>query len=136
MTGRSREGAWGGTCNEGKAMGERSREQRAEEASPVPNGPAWAAILSAGIGGLVFGITTDLSEASGRMSKFFNWYRPAGALSGVAISTVLIWAAAWAALAVRWRRRQVKNPRTLLVATCLLVIAAVVATFPPFYELL
>jgi hypothetical protein len=102
----------------------------------TPNGPAWAALLSAGIGGLGFGILTDLSECSSRVSRTLQWYRPAGSLSGVAILAVLIWLAVWGAFHSRWKHQQIRNQRTLMAVTIALSLAALLATFPPFYELL
>jgi hypothetical protein len=106
------------------------------EPLPAPNGPAWAALLSAAIGGAAFGLLTDASEASPRLSRLLNWYHPSGSLSGVAICAVLIWAAAWLALHARWNHRALRRQKTLTAVTCLLVLLALLATFPPFYDLL
>jgi hypothetical protein len=48
---------------------------------------------------------------------------------------IVIWLIAWAALHARWRDRQLANQRTLMTATFLLILAALVTTFPPFYGL-
>ena len=103
---------------------------------PVANGAAWAALLSAAIGGGTFAVLTDLSEASRAASGKLQWYGPAGSLSGVAIGSVVIWAGVWAGLHVRWRGRTLARQRTLLAITGALVVLSLVATFPPFYELL
>jgi hypothetical protein len=105
-------------------------------AEVTPNGPAWAALLSAGIGGFGFGVLTDLSECSGRVSRMLQWYRPAGSLSGVAILAVLIWLAVWAVFHSRWKHKRIRNQRALMALTLALALAALVSTFPPFYELL
>lgn len=101
----------------------------------LPNGPAWAALLAAGIGCVSFGVITDISESSARVSRALQWYSPAGSLSGVAMCAIVIWLIAWAALHARWRDRQLANQRTLMTATFLLILAALVTTFPPFYGL-
>ena len=99
------------------------------------NGAAWAALLSAGIGGLGFGILTDISECSPSASKLLlKVYPPAGSLSGVAVCSVLVWIAVWMALHARWHRRQIHHQRTMVVVIVLLTLAALVTTFPPFYE--
>jgi hypothetical protein len=106
------------------------------ETQTSENGSGWAAILSASVGGFAFGVVTDLSEISPRISKFLAWYRPAGGLSGVAISAIVIWLLAWAVLHSRWSGKQIEKQNGLATLTCVLVILALVATFPPFYELL
>ena len=100
------------------------------------NGPAWAAILAAAIGGFAVAVLTDLSEVSPRAAALLQWYRPAGALSGVAGGAVLVWAGTWAALHARWHGRDLRRSTLLLTATCTMVAASIVCTFPPFYQLL
>jgi hypothetical protein len=101
------------------------------------NGSAWAALLSAGIGGFAFGILTDISECSANASKLLqHCYPPAGALSGVAVCAVLVWVSAWIALHLFWNNRQIQNQRLLMVVILLLALAAFVTTFPPFYEMI
>jgi hypothetical protein len=102
---------------------------------PTTDGPAWAAMLAAAVGGFAFGLVTVVSEAAPGVSKLLVWYRPAGALSGVAGCAILVWIAAWVVLNHRWKNRNVMLPRAVLCAVVALVIGAVVMTFPPFYEL-
>ena len=100
-----------------------------------PNGAAWAALLASGIGGVVFGLITDASECSARVSRFLQWYRPTGALSGVAICAIVVWAVVWAVLHARWSGKQLRHQRTLTVTILILALLALLTTFPPFYEL-
>jgi len=113
--------------------------EQSTDARPVslesPDGPAWAALLAASIGAAAFGLITDASECSARVSRSLQWYRPAGALSGVAIGAIVIWVVAWVALHVRWRGMSFQNRRTPMSAILLLALVALVTTFPPFYEL-
>jgi hypothetical protein len=102
----------------------------------APNGSAWAALVAAGIGGAVFGVITDISEISKPAAKALAWYKPAGALSGVAICAVLVWGVAWALLHARWRSKRLARQGLLTTVTVLLSVVAIVTTFPPFYELL
>jgi hypothetical protein len=104
--------------------------------SVVPNGAAWAALLAASIGALGFGIVTDISECSAGASKALLWYRPAGSLSGVAGVAILIWVVLWGVLHALWRTRRIKKPGILMAITLAIAGAAIVTTFPPFYELL
>jgi hypothetical protein len=102
----------------------------------LPNGAAWAALLAASIGAAGFGLLTVLSESSHAASKILQWYPPAGSLSGVAICAILIWAAAWVVLHVRWKRQTIQNASMLMAISFAMVLLALLATFPPFYELL
>lgn len=99
------------------------------------HGTAWAALFSAGIGCAAFGVLTLLSECVPALSKALNWYKPSGALSGVAILAIIIWLVVWAALGARWHHRRLQNERSLMIATVVLVLVGIVTTFPPFYEL-
>ncbi len=103
---------------------------------PPPNGPAWAGLLSAAIGAIAFGIITDLSECSAKISKLLQWYRPAGALSGVGICTVVIWLTTWVVLHRRWKTSRVHNQQALMIFTITLSALSLVLTFPLFYELI
>jgi hypothetical protein len=100
------------------------------------SGAAWAALLSAGIGGLAVGLITDVSECSPRISKLLVWYHPAGALSGVAICAIIVWLISWAILHICCNGKTVKAQGMLIAVISFLAAAAVVTTFPPFYELL
>lgn len=117
-------------------MKDNSNEMAAFDSETIPNGDAWAALLSASIGAIAFGIITDMSECSEKVSGLLQWYRPAGALSGVGISAVAIWIATWVALQGRWKSKRLQNQRTILAVTIILSLAALLTTFPPFYELL
>jgi len=101
----------------------------------APTGSAWAALLAAAIGAAAFGLFTDISENSATVARYLQWYKPAGSLSGVTISAIIIWLAAWFALNGRWHYKNIRHQKTLLTLTIFLGIAAIVATFPPFYEL-
>jgi hypothetical protein len=99
------------------------------------NGAAWAALLAAGIGGFAFGLITDASECSATISKHLIWYQPAGALSGVAICAIIVWLISWAGLHIWWSGRRIKAQGMLIAVISFLAAAAVLTTFPPFYEL-
>ena len=99
------------------------------------NGPVWAGILAAGIGCAALGALVDLSEASKSVSKALSFYTPTGDLSGKTALAIIIWLAAWAALNARWKNRDVHSPKLVLTVTLLLILLAVVAVFPPFFEL-
>jgi len=54
----------------------------------------------------------------------------------MAICTIVIWLSVWAALHARWRGKRLQNEHLLMAATFMLVLIALIATFPPFYGLL
>jgi len=101
----------------------------------LPNGSGMAAILAAGIGCAVLGLFSFLGDAFKGIGQFFIFYRPTGPLSGVTISTIVIWLAAWYVLAKRWDGRNVVVERVSLIAFGLLAVG-LLFTFPPFMDLL
>jgi hypothetical protein len=111
------------------------RDDAAQSRGDESDGPAWAALLAGAIGAFAFAGLTVASEASAAVARALLWYRPAGSLSGVAGGAVLTWAIAWVALHLRWAGRHVKRSRLLLVVVIGLVVAALLGTCPPVYEL-
>lgn len=102
--------------------------------SPV-NGPAWAAVLAAAVGCACFGILVDLTEAFHGFSRALNFYNPTGDLSGKSALAVAAWLVAWALLRFRWKGRDVNHPARVAVVSVVLILFALVATFPPCFEL-
>jgi hypothetical protein len=100
------------------------------------NGPAWAALLAAGIGCGVFGVIVDLAEVFKPVSKKLNLYNPTGDLSGKTSVAILVWLIAWVLLHLRWKNRTIYASRTISLVTFILVVAGLIAIFPPFVELL
>jgi hypothetical protein len=101
----------------------------------LQNGAAAAAILAAGIGCAAFGIFKFLGDAFKGIANFFNFYGPAGPLSGVTISAVAVWLAAWFMLASLWDGHDVAVTRISLIAFILLALGFAL-TFPPFMYLI
>ena len=101
------------------------------------NGPVWAAILAAAIGCACFGLLADLSEVfATSVSPKLVFYRPTGDLSGKSTIAVVVWLASWVIFGALWKRRNLQRTGWIAGATVVLVLAALVATFPPFFELL
>ena len=85
-----------------------SMEQVMREAGEhLPNGPAAAAILSAGMGSALLGILALAGDASKAVAKLLNFYAPSGPLSGVTTVAILVWLVTWFILGARWRTRTV-----------------------------
>lgn len=101
----------------------------------LPNGPAAAAILAAGIGSAALGILSLAGDASKLVAKLLTFYRPTGPLSGVTSMAILLWLAVWFILAARWRTRAVAMGKINAVAFALLALG-ILLTFPPLVDLL
>lgn len=114
------------------------RTPTASNATPTsdapPDGPVWAGILAAGIGCAALGGLVDASEASNSVSKALNFYTPTGDLSGKTIVAVLVWLVAWAVLHGMWKNRDVRRRKAILLVTLILIVFAMIAVFPPFFE--
>jgi hypothetical protein len=99
-----------------------------------PNGPIAAVMLATGIGGLVLGVLTVLSEASEGIHEFLEFSERVGPLSGKTIFATLAFLIGWGGLYVALRDRDVQW-RPLIVALIALLTVALVLTFPPFFQL-
>ena len=99
----------------------------------LPDGPAAAAILSAGIGSFALGLFATLGDAFPAISHFFTFYRPTGALSGVTVTAIAVWLLSWYALSIAWGRRNVSMARVNVTAFVLLALGLLL-TFPPFMD--
>ncbi|HEY4116351.1 MAG TPA: hypothetical protein VGM56_00795, partial [Byssovorax sp.] len=73
----------------------------------LPNGPAAAALLAAGIGCLSLGVLATIGDGWSAAARAFAFYAPTGPLSGVTTTAIVVWLVVWAALARAWRRRDV-----------------------------
>jgi hypothetical protein len=101
----------------------------------LPNGPGAAAILAAGIGSAALGVFALAGDAFPAINRFFNFYKPSGALSGVSTAAVVVWLIAWWVLARRWATATVAMRKVNLISLLLLAVG-VLLTFPPFMDLL
>jgi hypothetical protein len=101
----------------------------------IPNGPAAAAIMAAGIGSCALGVLAVVADASKTVGGWFTFYFPSGPLSGVTSVTILAWLISWWFLAKRWRARNVNLSKTNALAFLLLALSLLL-TFPPLADLL
>jgi hypothetical protein len=101
----------------------------------IPNGPGAAAIVAGGIGSFALGIFAFAGDAVPAIRSAFVFWPPTGPLSGVTTTAIVVWLAAWYGLSRRWRSREVNLVR-VNVASFLMLIAALLLTFPPFMDLL
>jgi hypothetical protein len=107
----------------------------AQRGDLLPNGPAGAAILSAGAGCAALGIFAVAADASKTIAKLLMFYLPTGPLSGVSSVAILLWLGTWYILARLWRTKTVAIAK--VNATALLLLAlGILLTFPPFADFL
>jgi hypothetical protein len=99
------------------------------------DGPAWAAIVASAVGCAGFGALVVLAEAFKPVSSALNLYDPVGDLSGKSIGGVLIWLVAWVILHAQWKYVTISSPRRLAAAVVILLALALLATFPPLFDL-
>jgi hypothetical protein len=100
----------------------------------APNGPAAAAILSAGAGSAALGILAVAGDASKSIAKMLTFYPPTGPLSGVTCVAIIFWLFFWLILARRWAAKTVAFAKVNVAAFILLVLGFLL-TFPPFADL-
>ncbi len=120
-----------GTGRSAQASGQES----SEAFGAIPNGPAAAAILAAGIGCFALGLFATLGDSFPAVAKFFKFYNPTGPLSGVTTSAIVVWLAAWYGLAKSWSAENVALVKVNIVSFILLALGLLL-TFPPFMDFL
>jgi len=103
--------------------------------APIPNGPAAAAILSAGAGCFLVSACAWLGDAFPPVARFFLFYKPTGPLSGVTTTSILIWLALWVVLSKAWAGKTIPM-RTISILAFLLLGAGFLLSFPPFGDFL
>lgn len=105
------------------------------ELDSIPNGPGAAAILAAASGSLSLGVFAFAGDAFAVVGQAFSFWAPTGALSGVTTTAIVVWLVVWFGLSRRWAARNVAIGR-INVVSFLMLIAALLLTFPPFMDLL
>ena len=100
----------------------------------VGNGPAAAAILSAGAGCCAMGVFYVAGNVSPALNRLFSIYKPAGALSGVSMGAIALWLVLWLVLDRRWAKADVPIGRVGAWSAVLLGLGLLL-TFPPIARL-
>ena len=108
-----------------------SRSQSAALADT--NGAAMAAVLGAGIGSFAMGAFVLLNETG--LFAAPTLYGPAGGVTGRTTFATIVWLLAWTVLHARWKSREVA-PGPVFTWTAVLVVLAILGTFPPLWGLL
>lgn len=102
-----------------------------------PDGPAAAAMLSAGIGIFMLGFFTTGAVISAGLKDFLAWWewgQGVGPLAGKSTVAVLIWLASWAVLYFIWKDKDVDLKKMFYIGNGLGILGAIMV-FPPFFEL-
>lgn len=105
--------------------------------APIPDGPAAAMLLSAGIGAVVLGIMIVLAEVSPAVNAWLGSFDPklgVGPLAGKVFWSVVAYAVSLAALWVLWRDKEV-NLKTLSIVAYVLMGLGFLLTLPPFFQM-
>lgn len=103
----------------------------------IPDGPAAAMLLAAGIGAVVLGIMIVLAEASPAANTWLGSFDPklgVGALAGKVLWSVVAYAVSLAALWALWRNKDV-NLKTISIVAYAMMGLGFLLTFPPFFQL-
>lgn len=99
-----------------------------------PNGPAAAALLSAGIGCFVIGLDIVLAVISASTSNAMNWWNPAGPLVGKTGIGVIAWLVSWGILHLILRTKHF-HLRAVAITSLVLVALGFLGSFPPFFDI-
>jgi hypothetical protein len=102
--------------------------------SETTNGLVAAAMLAAGVGCFILGLTTSLAQGSKAIGGMLNFYDPVGPLGGKTIVAVVAWLVAWGVLAGKWKDQSIDFGKVYKVTLFLLALG-LLGTFPPFFDL-
>jgi hypothetical protein len=91
-----------------------------------------AAILGNGIGAAALGVLITAAESFKPVKTALIFDLGVGPLSGKTTVAIVVWLAAWAALHVLWRNRDIGS-RPVLIASTILIGVGLLGTFPPVY---
>jgi len=101
-----------------------------------PEGPAGAAMLSAGLGIFTLGLLTTLAVISAGVKSFLLWWQwgqGVGPLAGKTTIAVFVWLVSWLVLYLVWRDKDV-NLKTMFYIGFALGVIGAIGMFPPFFE--
>ena len=111
-----------------------NRRSASASVRDMPNGPAAAAILAAGIGCFAVALFALLGDKIASFKSLMIFYKPTGPLSGVTTCAIIVWLVSWAVLHWLWGGRMLTLKRINAAALILLVLSLLL-TFPPIVDL-
>lgn len=97
-------------------------------------GPVAAVFVAAGIGAVVLGILTTLSEASDSIASALEWSKSVGPLTGKVLISSAAFFLAWGVLAAMWKKKD-PDKKKIWTTVVILFAAGFVLTFPLFFQL-
>ncbi len=103
------------------------------EEIPRPTGPAFAGIVSAGLGFATLGVLATLAEASSGVADWLAFSDRVGELSGKTLIAIGVYFLSWIALGLLWRRSS-PSIRGVVAVSALLIGIGLIGTFPPFFH--
>ena len=86
-------------------------------------------MLAMGTGALLMAVLAIIADHSTTIRKALTFYTPAGPLSGVTTSAIVVWIACWIGFDLRWKRNNVSDS-ALLVGLYMLALSFLLM-FPP-----
>jgi hypothetical protein len=98
-----------------------------------PFGPVAAVFLAAGIGAVILGILTTLSEANESFASALEWSKSVGPLMGKTILSVAGFAISWLILYFVLRDKD-PDPKRTFIWTGILIGVGLLLTFPTFFQ--
>jgi hypothetical protein len=99
-----------------------------------PFGPFAAMLVAAGVGALVLGILTTLSEASEGFASALQWSDSVGPLIGKTLIAAAVFVVVAIVLWAVWRDKD-PSPRGILTLSIVLFALGLLLTFPVFFQL-
>lgn len=75
----------------------------------LPNGAGAAAVVAAGLGGMVMAVLAIVADHQPAFKKMLIFSAPVGALSGESTGAVAVWLVSWVVLDIAWKRQDVRS---------------------------
>ena len=92
-----------------------------------------AAVLGSAVGSFAMAAFVLLNESG--LFAAPTLYGPAGGVTGRTTFAAIVWLLAWGVLHARWKSREIA-PGPVFTGTIILVVLALVGTFPPVWGFL
>jgi hypothetical protein len=99
----------------------------------LPNGPAAAAAIGAGIAVSSLGVLFTVSHSRSDLSEWLQFKNDVGAVSGLSTMAVIIWLFSWVLLTVVLWDRSIPFPVIAGITLALLALGLVLTT-PPIVQ--
>ena len=105
-----------------------------QQAPVKPFGPVAAVFVAAGVGAVILGVLTTLSEASSGIADTLQLNDRVGPLAGKTIGAVIVFFIVWGLLHMMWKEKDPDSKKVFLW-TWIMLAVGVLLTFPIFFQL-